>query len=432
MRCRKNTVLLLFLLICGGSVFCWIFYVGPANSGPYLDSAHGNSSYGVKRNAMGFPSDYTRGLCAHCHEQHASIDGFEPEPSTGDGAGPDKYELFKRLFTNQSNTVCYDCHKSGSIQVSMPLQYNYSRMAGGDTNSCPDRIREAFQFVDDSGNPSLNCSSSAGSSHFLDDIRTFLSSQNWEFGSSVENIDPCSGCHNPHMAQRDSHISGDRGWTVSRPSQHSTDNNVWGLWGDNIPVATERMSNYAMTAGGLYQAPCRYPFSTSCTSFEPDGSLTSDGSNLFDTVSFCLDCHSQEIQGSTGGVAAINWGANGDVHGGAPPQTCCDKGDKRPPYSDGVNYVLSCLDCHEPHGSPNEYLLRQEVNGNPVPIPNFDPHLYYNFCRACHRNLNTKHTGHIPDPDASTDCKGCHSHGVNNYPKPLGCEACPGTGVKTF
>jgi len=416
--------------MCGGSVLCWVFYVAVANSGPYLNSAHGNSSYGVKRASAGFPSGYTQGLCAHCHEQHASIDGAEPEPKVGAG-GPDKYELFKGLFASQSDMFCYECHKSiGSIQQGAALlQYNYSRMAGNDTNACPNGIMEAFQFVDDAGNLSLNCSSISGSSHFLEDIRSFLSKQSWGFGSSVENIDPCSGCHNPHMAQRDSHIPGDRGWTVSRPSQHSTDNNAWGLWGDNIPTAAERMSNYAPPP--LYQAPCRYPFSTSCTSFEPDGSSTSDGSNLFDTVNFCLDCHIQEIRESTGGASAIDWTANGDIHGWALPQTCCDKGDKRPPYNNaGGNYVLSCLDCHEPHGSPNEYLLRQEVNG--IQIPNFAPHRYYEFCRACHRALSTKHTGHIPDPEPSLDCRGCHSHGVNNYPEPLGCETCPGTGVKTF
>jgi len=44
-------------------------------AGPYLDSAHGNSSYGVKRSITKL-SDYARGNCAHCHEMHASIGGL--------------------------------------------------------------------------------------------------------------------------------------------------------------------------------------------------------------------------------------------------------------------------------------------------------------------------------------------------------------------
>lgn len=75
-------------------ILSWIFYPEHSSSGPYIDdSAHGSSEYGVKRNATGFPSDYARGLCAHCHEQHASIGGAEPAPNSP--AGPDLYLLLK-------------------------------------------------------------------------------------------------------------------------------------------------------------------------------------------------------------------------------------------------------------------------------------------------------------------------------------------------
>lgn len=428
---RSKVFALCSVLLALSFVFCWILYPDNADSGPYLDSAHGNSSYGVKRNTIGFPSDYTRGLCAHCHEQHASIGGTEPVPT----GGPDKYELFKELFVDQTEILCYSCHRNNPspIQESMPLQYSYSYLAGGAmTITCPQSISQAFRFIDANGiSQSNGCGSTQGSAHFLNDIRTFLRNQSWGFGSNTTNIDPCSGCHNPHMAQRDPHTSGNRGWVVSRPSQHdNADNNAWGLWGDNLPAATERMNNYAISAGGIYQSPCYYPWGNPCVSFEPDGSATTNGSNLFDTVTFCLDCHNQQIIGSNGTVSAINWSPSGDVHGGAPSQTCCDKGDKKVPYMDGINYVLSCLDCHEPHGSPNEYLLRQDVNGTIV--PNFDTHLYYNLCLSCHTNLNTKHLGHIPRPSADTDCWGCHQHGDYSFPEPLGCTSCPGIYVKTF
>lgn len=420
LRSKLFTLCTMLIALC--SIVCCVLYPGIASSGHYLSSAHGNSSYGVKRNAAGFPTDYTRGLCAHCHEQHASIGGVEPDPVDG---APSNY-LLASGFLSQINVFCYDCHQeTNQLQVPqapMNQQWNYSRIAGGDTNNCPNNIRRAFAFVDYSGLPRDNCGSSFGSAHFLPDIASFLS-QKWRFGSTKINIDPCSGCHNPHRAKKDPHtptgriIEGKLVSSVSRPSQH-VDLTTWELWGDD---ATERMNKYN------YQPPYRY---NSTTSYEPDGYSISDASRTVDYVTFCLDCHQYAINGKARDTIAINWGFNGDIHGAAAPQTCCDKGDKKAPYSDGLNYVLSCLDCHEPHGSPNEFLLRQEVNGTQV--PNFNSHLYYNFCLSCHKNLNTKHIGYIPTPKFDTDCWGCHRHGFYNYPAPLNCSTCPGGNVKTF
>jgi len=419
----RKTFILVSILICGVSLLCWLLYPDKANSGSYLDSAHGNTTYGVNRSGL-LTFGYSQGNCAHCHEQHASIGGMEPDPA---GGSPSKYELFRALYLDQTGMFCYACHQdpNSSGQVSMLNQFDYSRMAGGDTNICPISTRQAFQFVDTLGNPVLNCNSSSGSSHFLSDIIIFLRNQNWGFGSMVGNINPCSGCHNPHRTQKDPHgddpngriVGGKLVSSVSRPSQH-TDLYTWQLWGDD---ASERMNKYN------YQPPYRF---NSFTIYEPDGDITSDASRTVDYVTFCLDCHQYAINGTARDTIAINWGLNGDIHGGAAPQTCCDKGDKKAPYTDGINYVLSCLDCHEPHGSPNESLLRQEVNG--AHVPNFDTHFYYNLCISCHTNLNTKHIGFIPVPTSGTDCWGCHRHGVYNYPEPLGCETCPGTTVKTF
>jgi hypothetical protein len=427
-------------------IFFCILYPDRASSGPYigpyLNSAHGSSSDGVKRNAQGFPTDYPRGLCAHCHEQHESIGGVEPEPVDG---APSKYLLASR-FLSQLDVFCYDCHQeTNSLQDPpgpMNQQWNYSRMAGGDTTiTCPTNIGTTFAFVDNSGNSRGNCSSNFGSSHYLLDIANFIKGKAG-FDSSVGNIDPCSGCHNPHRAQRD--------WPISRPSQHNADNNEWGLWGDNISddppynPANERMSNYAASVGATYCAPYRH---NSNTTREPDGCPApqsdcstdcANGSNLVNYVTFCTDCHNAtNLIWSTRlrrNLRTINWSANGDIHGAAPPQTCCDKGDKKPPYTEGINYVLSCLDCHEPHGSPNDYLLRQEVNGTHSPIIT-GPELWYYFCISCHTNLDTpsqKHFNGIPPVDPNTYCVLCHYHGFDNYLKPSLCTDCPGTYVKTF
>ncbi len=391
----------------------------------YTVSAHGNTSYGVNRKATSVEEGfgYSIGNCAHCHEQHASIGGAEPVP---DGGNPSKYELFRSLFADQVDSFCMACHRdpadTNQRQYSMVPQYNYSRMAGGDTDASCISIRDLFDFIasDCSDNKNNACNNPAyddGSAHCLNDIQTYLRNK-WNFGNTGGDINPCSGCHNPHRAQRDPHTSPGRFVgerlvsSVSMPSQHSKDNNVWQLWGDD---GAERMSAYTST----YQAPCRYPWSNPCTSFEPDGSFTTNGSNLVDSVTFCLDCHQYNLPSTrianplytekpprqlAGTTNIINWGASGDQHGQRLGDGYGSLYPMLAPYTlgDSWNYVLSCLDCHEPHGSPNEFLLRQSVNGKSAftgPPPYGGN--YTDFCAACHI---------WPHPTGG-GCRTCHYHG---------------------
>ncbi|MFH1701980.1 MAG: cytochrome c3 family protein [Nitrospirota bacterium] len=416
------------LLIIG-----WLLYPDKASSGPYLDSAHGNTTYGVKRNATGFPSDYTRGLCAHCHEQHASIGGAEPQPLDNH---PSKYLLLSD-FVGQFNVPCFDCHTETNQlqdpQGPMNQQYNYSNIAGGDTNNCPDNINRSFAFITSDCTLSRNnCSSSVGSSHCLNKIAIFLKNI-WGFNSVAANNDPCSGCHNPHRAQRDPHtitgriVDGKLVSVVSRPTQH-IDLMTWELWGDD---STERMSNKAASLGGTYCAPYRY---NSTTTREPDGCSApptdcstgcSNGSNLADYVSLCTDCHnSTNIINSTRlgrNLYRINWSAGGDFHAGRQRidnggdfSRTGEYGDLLEPYKSGgmPNYVLSCTDCHEPHGSPNEFLLRQSLNGTSVGTISSNG-LWFNWCQACHFVDPIPPPSHLPPVDATTNCfqgGACHHH----------------------
>ncbi len=336
----------------------WMLYPERANSGSYLNSAH--SGYGVTSgvNRSGLSSfGYLQGLCAHCHEQHASIGGTEPAPV---GGSPSKYLLFRSLFADQAAGFCFRCHiGTSSIQVSMPDQYNYSRMAGGYTNTCPDGIEEAFAFLNATGSPQSNCSSTNGSSHYLENIQTFLTGKGstWNFSSTAGDNNPCSGCHNPHRAQYDPHNTTSARWpdgklasSVSKPSQHNKDNNIWQLWGDDT---TERMSDYT------YQPPYR---SGSSTTYEPDGYNAVDASRTVDYVEFCTDCHNTTNTITStplgGTLKTIDW--SNEKHGqGSADGSICVQG----PYSSTMGKVLSCLDCHEPHGAPNKVLIRQEVNG---------------------------------------------------------------------
>ncbi len=426
MRRGKNTLLILSVVLLVSVVF---LYVSTAGAGPYLDSAHGNSSYGVKRSATGFPSDYPRGLCAHCHEQHASIGGSEPAPT----GGPDNYLLFNPNNVSQTVNVCFNCHTdTGSYQAGgSVLNRCYSFRAGGWTADTIDDILEVFSF---------NSASPPATSHNLDDISTFITGR-WGYTSDSN---PCIACHNPHSAQGDppnapnsAKSISTRGWLVSRPSQHSRDNNAWGLWGDD---PGEKMSDYV---GALsYQAPYRY---NSTTSFEPDGSTTQDGSNLTDFVSLCTDCHNttNTIYSTTRGrnLGTIDWVTTGGETGG-------DKHGKNyatvgiaidPPF-DPINYgqyVLSCTDCHEPHGSPNAYLIRREVNGGVLAgtVGGGYAKSYGYLCRQCHVDDNDYNGGtsnaweyiHHLSTDSpyvqQPPCGLCHPSG-GNPPPPIKCTLC--------
>ncbi|MBI4682029.1 MAG: hypothetical protein HY757_02880 [Nitrospirae bacterium] len=422
MKASDNLKIISSVLVC--LVLFAVFYVKSVSAGPYLNSAHGSSSYGVKRSAADYESpaidpNYIKGLCAHCHEQHASIDGFEPYPVPG----PDNYTLFYSNYVNQTDGFCFQCHTSSSShQATAFNNYNYSYRAGGDTSlTCPNNILSAFSFINESGAPVSNCSSSTGSSHKLTDIQTFITAAAQSSWGFTANSNPCSACHNPHSAQRDPHTSGSRGYPVSRPSLHnSKDNNSWGLWGDS---AAELMNNYTAS----YQAPYR---SGSTTLYEPDGSTTTNGSNLTDYVTFCTDCHNSTntIYSTTLGrnLYQFNWSA--EKHGGGAATNDASVTDIIAPYQEAQlgNYVLACTDCHEPHGSPNRYLIRKMVNGGATTVTVIttpdNTRDWNSLCTKCHNDStsisNSHHilgmgctTCHTPDPADFPNCLDCHYHG---------------------
>jgi predicted CXXCH cytochrome family protein len=116
------------------------------------------------------------------------------------------------------------------------------------------------------------------------------------------------------------------------------------------------------------------------------------------------------------------------MHGAGPARNFKDanvnnKGTLKAPYTEALNadYVLSCMDCHESHGSPNAFLLRGEVNGiavGGVITSNNANGNWKVFCGACH-TVNAVATG---TPCGNTtqhsnygvgfggDCSVCHIH----------------------
>lgn len=357
-------------------LFIAVLFIGSSDgyAGEYTSSAHGTQNDAIT--GVNRLNAYTDGHCAHCHEQHSSIDGTEPDPT----GGPDDYLLFDTSHTNQTANFCFDCHVdmlSQQAGVSGHLEnYSYTYRAGN-YNDGIDDIKEAF---------------SSTSSHNLDSIVTFISGKwGWEY---TADSNPCCGCHNPHAAQGDpaggssAKSSSTRGYPVSKPSLHSTLTS-WGLWGD---ASGEKMSDYT----SYYQAPYR----PGNTTYEPDGSSTTNGSNLTDFVTFCQDCHSSNMVGVPYNLShtPIDWATLGTGEGGG------DKHGKKVATQDGsgsyVNLVdpyssawgsssglvLACTDCHEPHGASSVMLIRKEVNGDDLSddITTMNTTAWVNLCSKCH------------------------------------------------
>ena len=188
------------------------------------------------------------------------------------------------------------------------------------------------------------------------------------------------------------------------------------------------MDQYADYVAGYYQAPYygSGPWDPDTGPFEPAGDSTQDGSNLPDYVTFCMDRHQYEQSDlERGGVTvkAIQWGppwctsynadkhgahASGDIYNGAGGY---EQEELRTPYNDTnkencYNYVLSCTDCHEPHGSPYRlHLIRRFVNGEDVngetqPDGCNSDDDYQQLCGRCHTNMHDL-----------GGCFVCHSHG---------------------
>lgn len=428
----KHTV----IICCAILISLAGFPEGDVMAGSYLNSAHGNTTYGVKRSTAGFPADYTRGLCGHCHEQHGSIGGAEPAPA---GGSPSLYSLFYNNHANQTDNFCFQCHTDvASYQTGGNIiNRSYSYRAGDWNADTVNDILESFSFA----NP-------PDSTHYLDDVLSFITGK-WNY---TADSNPCSACHNPHAAQGDPANAGNspksagtRGWPVSRPSQHTTsDNAAWGVWGDG---AGEKMNNYSAS----YQAPLRFT-----SNYEPDGSLTQNGSNLTDYATFCTDCHNNvnTISSTPLGRNLNTFDWNVEKHGkgnaddGIPPppagyadaSTCTEI---LAPYQVGTcgAYVLACTDCHEPHGSPNLFLIRKEVNGAVVTVdtgtgagPSGNPNTeWVNLCNRCHNIVvgDARHDHPAVVPGGAAVCSGASCHGPLGTQFPL-CTTCHNHGNSTI
>lgn len=329
----------------------------------YTNSAHGDTTFGVKRSDM--PDAYTTGNCAHCHVQHGSVDG-----SAGPAHG---YALFSVNFAEgadiiytSTDSVCFQCHTTSNSRQqggSLPNP-DYAETFGGFDEGTNQGVLEQY-------NPDTELEDSY---HNLDEVQTYAA-QN--FAWFKKDTTPCVACHNPHLARRNKANVADPTYTaISLPSDHES------LWGDD---AGETMARY-----GGYQAPFYY---NSTTAYEPGGLLTSDPSKVPDYVTFCNECHGSDkapiySTRRKRNLVMVDWSAAGDKHGarGRDGTTWL-----REPYATlggKNNYVLSCVDCHEPHASPYPFLMRRSINGQPLNLndPGLGPDKRGFQCLQCHRD----------------------------------------------
>lgn len=419
-----HTTLLLCLLTVPSEALC----------GSYLDSAHGSSSNGVFRPVIGntppMGLGYARGNCTHCHEQHSSIGGTEPAPVTA----PTSHAIFAPNFNTSAQThpyaerdnFCFYCHNSAaSAQVVNNNSYSQNFGCG------PQEVNSVLGAMNQL------------SYHNLYDIWNLSKNKFSSWFKASTN--PCDACHNPHLARRNWANAKDPGYSaISKPNDH------FKLWGTSETMEESYNTRYEP------------PFcSSSLTDREPAASAdaVSGRANTPDYVSFCTECHntSDTIYSTTlnTNVRAIDWESTGDKHG---LRTMDGGVDIKEPYSTNGDYVLSCADCHEPHGSANVMLIRNRVNGGELEehITDLNTPDWSFLCKRCHMddqdatnaglpfanlgigsqvttgapnkwryahhaapdapytgslpNCNSCHT--IPGPPGPIDCAECHYHGA--------------------
>jgi cytochrome c553 len=359
----------------------------------YGESAHGNTSYGVNRSDTGYPV----GSCAHCH------DTFD---STYCGDDPNGLMLFapndNPTPTPQFDNFCFECHKgSGSVQVRDGglKNHTYSTNFGGGAAT--------FTTIYDAFNPATG---DTPSSHSLSDVQTYIAGK---AGFSTD-VNPCIACHNHHTARQHYPVTangvGGVKTAIRRPTDH--ENMPANLWGDEDFATSGRYeltNEYFEAYGFTYQAP----YYKGGSNYEPAGDNTSDGSKLPNVILFCLDCHKHPVPSTERGGANLRVTIlENDQHGlrhedGGMGYTIA-------PYGNASrNYILSCTDCHEPHGSENEWLLRTCVNGKDnISIPPTGKGKWWDFCTACHVLTNGTDAYHKPVPTSPQGCPDCHYHGA--------------------
>jgi hypothetical protein len=303
---------------------------------------------------------------------------------------------------SQTGNFCFECHEGfGSVQVRDGglKNHTYSTNFGGGTAT--------FTTIYDAFNPPTGATPS---SHNLSDVLNHAVGRDIGFTSDTN---ACFVCHDQHLAQQNYPVisSGLGGvkTAIRRPLDYASP--PTNLWGDESGT-NELMSDYT----NKYQAP----YYVGGSNYEPANDGTADGSNFPNFYNFCMNqCHTRSDVYSTergGNLTKIDWSSGGNTRHGKYHSDDGGMGYTIAPYEDAdenYNYVLSCTDCHETHGSENEWLLRTTVNGKDNISVTFAGD-WWEFCTACHVLTNPYANGmyHRQRPETYfPGCPECHFHG---------------------
>ncbi|UCD34447.1 MAG: hypothetical protein JSU90_09115 [Nitrospiraceae bacterium] len=323
-------------------LLCAVMIVMTGNivsAGTYMSTKHGSEA---DRRVMDADFPYTtKGLCAHCHEQHASIDGQEPFPPAAEGAT--SYTLFRSNFGSSKNELCFACHELFSLS-GMPLGYGRYGIYQGKTkyNSSIHKTDSGMVWNPDPSPPGPPFSAS----------------------STLTDAGNCHNCHNPHgyddgsglipqmLFARDSKDTDIPAYEMGCEACH--DGTQGGAGKD---VKTQLNKAYAHPAHDYND---RHVI--------PETGASEGGSSFGNPPTYdkrhaeCVDCHNPHtVVSGTTHTAATDGNAVSDVLKyvwGVEPswpaiwtQPTSLTVRKPPTYSDGAQYEYQiCFKCHSYYG----------------------------------------------------------------------------------
>ena len=316
---KKNNIIpaaAVFLLVWG-----YLFILNFACvAGEYLDSAHGQN---VDRDVMS-TAGYAVGNCAHCHEQHDSVEGATDTANIYLGFGHEE-------------NLCFGCHGNGGAGVAPKnIETDVVKASG-------------HGFIEDNLSVLHKVQESQG------DIATG--------GKHVE----CTDCHNPHKA----------GATVHTPAADTVATNLTAaspLYGAKGVVPTFSGSNWTTPSSysSLQPATKEYQICFKCHSgaLGQDPAIWSETSGLGSEA--WTDVGLEFSPGNRSGhpiVTGLNNYPNSFVINDTFDYTTDIKGlgfyQLLPPWRDNRGeQTMYCSDCHAsdstaagPHGSTYKWML---------------------------------------------------------------------------